>query len=199
MSVPLEVFAGPFTAWLAPITTTAETEPTDLGSAPDAAYLKLGARGSDNYDEDGVVFSHEEVLEYFRGLGTTGRQKAWRTEEDPSVQVTVYDLTPDAWAIATGNAKTTVAAAAGVSGGQKVDLLKGHSVDHHTLLLRSDFGSPLGDAFVTQLWIPRVVIDTVDEVTFKKGEPGGLAFTFEILEDATSGFGNFHAQSAAAS
>lgn len=198
MPAPLEIFAAPFTAWLASITTAVATEPTDLGTAPAAPYVKLGARGSDGYDEDGVAWGMDETLEFFRGLGRTGRLKSWRTEEDPSFGLTLYDVTPDALAIATGNTKTTVAAAIGVSGGQKVALKKGHTVDQHTLLLRSDAGSPLGDEFKMQLWIPRVVIEGVDEVTFKKGEPAGLAFTFAALEDETHGFGNVNAQSAAA-
>lgn len=196
MPAPLEIFAAPFTVYYGTTADAVVAEPTDLAAAVPAGWTKLGARGSDGYDEDGVTFSHEESLEFFRGLGRTGRLKGWRTEEDPTVSVTVYDLTPDALAFAHGTTKTTVVGAVGTSAGQKVSLKKGHALKQHSLLLRSDTGSPLGDAYKTQLWIPRASVESVDEITFKKGEPAGLAFTFALLEDETNGFGTFNAQSA---
>lgn len=196
MPAPLEIFAAPFTAYLGATANTVVAEPTDLNAAVPGTWTKIGTRGSDGYDEDGVTFSHEETIEYFRGLGKTGRLKAWRTEEEPSVSFKVYDLTPDALAIAQGQTKSTVAASGGVTAAQKVTLLKGYDVQQRSLLLRSDAGSPLGDSFKTQLWFPTVVLESVDEIVFKKGEPAGLEFTFAILQDNTSGFGQFNAQSA---
>lgn len=193
MPAPLEIMAGPFTAWLG---AAGATKPVDMDIAPPVAYTKVGTRGSDGYDEDGVTLAHEEAIEFFRGLGSTGRLKAWRTEEDPMVSFKVYDLTAEALAIAQGNSVTTTAAATSVSGAKSVALQKGLDVDTYSLLLRSDAGSPYGDAFKTQLWLPLVVIESVDEIVFKKGEPGGLAFSFAVLEDATDGFGEYRAQTA---
>lgn len=193
MPAPLEIFAGPFTAWLAVANTA---EPLDLDTAPVVAWSKLGANGSLNYDEDGVTISNDEAIEYFRGLGGTGRRKAWRTEEDLMVSLKVYDLTAEAMAIATGNTMTTVAAGASISGAKTVGLNKGPVVKTNALLLRSDSGSPYGDTFKTQLWIPVVSINSVGDIVFSKGEPAGLELEFAAMYDPTDGFGKFRAQTA---
>ena len=193
MPAPLEIFASPFTVWRASAGTA---KPLDLDAAPSGSWSKIGTRGSDGYDEDGVTLSHDEALSYFRGLGKTGRLKAWRQEEDPAVDFKVYDLTAEAMAIATGNTVTSTSAGASVSGAKSVNLAKGLTVATHALLIRSDAGSPYGDDYKTQLWIPLAVIDSVDTIEFKKGEPAGLAFSFAILQDDTNAFGEFRAQNA---
>lgn len=196
MSAPYEIFAGPFTAWLGTANSVV-SEPADLDAAPGGSWTKLGANGSDNYNEDGVVFSPEDTLEYFRGLGKTAKLKAFRTEEDPMVSFQVHDVRPEVMSHAlNGNAITTVAAGASTSGRKKVALYKGHAVTTYSLLLRSDAGSPYGDSYITQLWMPVVCVDSVDEITFKKGDAAGLAFDFALLYDSSNGLGAFSAQNA---
>ncbi len=193
MPAPLEIFAAPFTVWRAAAGTS---KPVDLDAAPSGSWSKIGTRGSDGYDEDGVTISHEEAMSFFRGLGKTGRLKAWRNEEDPAVEFKVYDTTAEAMAIATGNTVTTTSAGASTSGAKSVNLHKGYDVEQHALLIRSDAGSPYGDDYKTQLWIPLAVIESVDSIVFKKGEPAGLAFKFAVLQDESNAFGEFRAQNA---
>lgn len=194
MSAPYELMAGPFTAWLA----TARTAlPVDLDAAPPVAWTKVGTGGSKDYSEDGVVISNEQALEYFRGLGGTGRRKAWRTEEDPMVSFTVHDSRPEVVRYAlNSNALTSTAAGASTSGAKSVDLYRGPSVTQHALLLRSDDGSPYGDEFIAQFWMPLVVIENAMELTYEKGVPAGVAFEFAVLQDDTDDFGEFRAQNA---
>ena len=194
MAAPYELMAGPWTAWLADAATA---EPADLDTAPPVDYVKLGASGSLNYSEDGITISEEQALEYFRGLGSTARRKAWRTEEDVMVGLTVHDFTAETIAIAkNGNAITSVAAGASTSGAKRVALYKGSQVTSYALLVRSDAGSPYGDEFKAQLWIPNVVVDSVGETSIEKGVPLGFAFSFAALFDDNDELGAFRLQNA---
>lgn len=194
MSAPYELLAGGWTAWLADSGTAL---PQDLDAAPPVAYEKLGNSGSDDYNEDGVVLSNEQALEYFRGLGKTGRRKAWRTEEDPMVSLTVHDSRIETIRKAhNNNAITTTAAGASISGRKAISLYKGHAVREYALLLRSDEGSPYGDDYIMQIWVPRVVVDAIGDFEAVKGTPLGVGFEFALLYDSTYGFGEIAGQTA---
>lgn len=194
MSTPYELMAGPWTAYLGAANAT---QPLDLDTTVPVAYTKLGNSGSDDYSEDGITISEEQALEYFRGLGKTGKRKAWRTEEDVTVSLTVHDSRPEIVSYAkNGNAVTTVSAGASQSGTKTVAMYKGHEVTTHSLLLRSDAGSQYGDSYKSQFWLPVVVVASVGDFVMKKGEPIGVEFEFELLYDATNGFGKFIAQTA---
>lgn len=197
MSAPYELLAGPWTVWTGAANAT---EPVDFEADPPVAYTKLGTLGSDEYDEDGVEIELAETLEFFRGLGKTGRRKAWRTEEDPKISLKVHDMTPTLMAKAlNGNAITSTAAGADTSGAKRVSMHKGHNVQTYTLLLRSDEGSPFGDDYTAQFWFPLVVVESASGLVGKKGKPMGVEFEFAVLYDSTNGFGGYRAQDAVSS
>lgn len=195
MSAPLEIIAAPLTAYLA----AANTAKPDVDDAPSGSWTKLGSNGSCNYDEEGLKVTHEQNVEYFRGLGCTGNLKAWRTEESLMYELTLYDLRVEQYAkVLNDLTVTTTAAGVGIPGSKDIDLLLGYDVTVFSILLRGS-DSPYGDAYNVQYWSPKVVMDANPEPVWKKGEPAGLALKFTALQDATDGFGVFEAQNAAAS
>lgn len=195
MSAPYEILAGPVTVWLA----AASTAEVDVDTTPSGSWTKLGTSGSDNYSEDGVTVTHEQSIETFRALGTTGNRKAWRTEEEHMVEFEIMDLTAELYAKALNDASiTTTAAGSGTPGSKSIPLLQGHDVTLYALLARTEGQSPYGDAWNAQYWIPVCYQSENAEVVFKKGEPAGLKFKFAALEDATDGFGVYRPQTATA-
>lgn len=195
MSAPYEILAGPVTAYVA----AANTAIVQVDTAPGGSWTKLGTSGSDNYNEDGVTVTHEQTIEAFRALGTTGNRKAWRTEEAVMVEFTVHDLTAEQYKKALNDASiTTTAAGSGIPGHKSIPMLQGHNVSLYALLLRTESQSPYGDSMNAQYWVPVCYQDENPEVVYKKGEPAGLKFKFASLEDATNGFGVYDAQTAVA-
>jgi hypothetical protein len=199
MGAPFEIVAQPFTVYLAPTGTAFP----DIDETPAVAWVKLGSSGDLNYTEDGVTLTHNQSIEKFRALGSTGPRKAFRTDEELHISLVVADLTLENYAKALEhNTVTTTAAGAGVPGSKKLGLSRGLGVERLALLVRSPNG-PYGDGFAMQYEVPIAVQVAEPEVVFVKGEPAGLAFEFEALEDPAASvdeerFGRVVAQTAAA-
>lgn len=197
---PFEVVAAPFTIYVAPVGTAFP----DVTVDPPADWMKLGTSGTDNYTEDGVTVTHEQTVEVFRSLGSTGPRKAWRTEEGLLIGFTLVDLSAEQYAKVLNDASVTQnAAGAGTGGTDVFGLSRGQEVAAHALLARGD-ASPAGDAFVTQYEVPRVFQNSEPELTFQKGDPAGHECEFMALEDlnaanARERFGRLVIQTAAAS
>jgi hypothetical protein len=194
MSAPYEILAAPMDIYVA----AANTAEPAVDAAPGGSWTLLGTTGDGNYDEDGVQITHAQELEFFRPLGSTGRRKSWRTEEDPKVEATVYDITAEHYRRALNDAAiTTVAAGSGIPGSKRLALKQGYDVTTLALLLRAD-SSPYGDGWKMQYWIPLAVNASSPEPVYKKGEPAGLKFEWEVLDDVTNGFGVVRFQTATA-
>ncbi len=177
-------------------------EPVDLDAAPSSAlYTPLGNSGgnqSDSYDEDGIMLNIEQAIEAFRGLGKTAIRKVWRTEEDVNVTAKVHDARAECIRkYINNNAITTTAAAASTSGAKSVAIYRGHAVATHSLLIRSDDGSPYGDEFIAQIWMPNVFNAAADAINLAvKGDPIGVPFEWTGIYDATNGLGSIRLQTA---
>lgn len=194
MSAPYEIVAAPMTIYLA----AANTAEPDVDDTPGASWTKLGATGDGDYDEDGVQFHHNQELSFFRPLGSTGRRKVWRVEEDPMLELTVYDLTAEMYKLALNQQTiTTVAAGSGTPGSKRFSLKQGYDVTQFALLARADY-SPYGDGWKLQYWLPLCVNGGAPEPVYKKGEPAGLKLEVEVMDDATNGFGVVRFQTATA-
>lgn len=195
---PFEILAGPLTVWLAPVGTAFPL----LNAAPAVAWIKLGANGDKNYDEGGVEVSHSQKIEQARPAGTTGPVKAWRTEEDFMISLTLWDITLEQYKVVLNAAAiTTTAAGTGTPGTKKVGLTRGGDVATYALLARGL--SPYGDSYVAQYEVPIVYLSSDPKPAFKKGKPAGLAMEFTALEDlgaasALERFGRLIEQHAAA-
>lgn len=177
---PYEILAAPFTLWLASVGVSFPV----VDAAPSASWTKLGTSGALDYGEGGVSIKHSQVITKFRGLGSTLYRKAFRTEEELIVKVTIHDLTLEQYKIAlNGNAITTTAASSGVAGNKAINLERGLTVTQYALLVRGI--SPYGD-YVGQFELPTVIQTGEPEVVFDKGNPAGLELSFEILKHASA-------------
>lgn len=195
---PYEVVAQPFTLWVAAVGSAFP----DVDEAPGVSWTKVGTSGDLNYGEDGVTITHNQTVEMWRALGSTGPRKALRTEEELHVSLVLHDLTLEQYALAmNNNTVTTTAAGTGTPGTKKIGLSRGLTVPQRALLIRGVGGSPYGDSWNVQYEIPVAVQIGEPEVVFQKGEPAGLQLEFATLEnpDAASAderFGRLVAQNA---
>lgn len=182
MPAPFEIIAQPFTLYTAPVGTAFPDVDTD----PGASWTKVGTSGDNNYTEDGVTISNPQTIELWRALGSTGPRKAFRTEEELRIALTLADLSLEQYKLAlNGNTITTTAAGVSQPGIKEIGLSRGLLVSQYALLVRGD-GSPYGAGFKMQYQVPIVVQGAEPEVVFVKGEPAGLALEFIAIEDPSA-------------
>lgn len=191
MAEPFEIMATPFDVYLA-IAGTAKPD-IDEDIADVVAWVLLGTRGADEYDEAGITVTHGQTQETYRGLRGTGPVKKFRKEEELTLGFTLNDLTIESYAKVVNDA--TVDDSSGIS--RAVALHQGPQVATFALLAKSVDG-PYGDGAPCQYWIPKVTQSGSPAVVHKKGIPAGLALMFEAMEnlDAASDderFGVFEA------
>src|SRR5687768_5399736 len=141
-TAPFEIIAAPATIWLAP---TGTAYP-NIDAAPAGTWVKVGTTGDLNYDEEGVSILHGQALEYFRSLGSTGPRKAFRSEEELVIALTLVDVSLEQYALALNhNTVTADAPGAGDAGDKIIGLSRGLTVTRKALLVRGP--SPYGDDF----------------------------------------------------
>lgn len=175
---PFEIVAAPFTLWLAPVGTAFPA----IDAAPAVAWIKVGTSGDRNYSDDGVTVAHSQNIEQARPVGATGPVKAWRTEEDLMIRLTLWDITLEQYAVAlNGNEVSTTAAGVGTAGFKEIGLSQGQEVTAYALLARGL--SAYGDGYAAQYEVPRCYQSASPEPVFTKGEPAGLELEFTALED----------------
>lgn len=178
-SKPFEIIAAPFTVYWAPV---GEAFPA-IDAAPAGNWTKIGTSGDRNYSDEGVTIAHEQTVELFRSLGSTGPVKASRTEEGLIVRFTLWDMLLEQYRLAlNSNAVATTAAGSGTAGFKALDTYRGLDVATMALLARGDV-SPEGDAWKSQYELPVCFQSGSPEPVYAKGAPAGLALEFTALED----------------
>lgn len=181
MSDPYEVLAGPLTLYLAPV---GEAYPA-IGAAPGDNWVKVGTSGTANYADDGVTVNHTQKNETARPAGTTGPIKAWRTEEDLMIGLTLWDMTLEQYATAmNGAGVATVAAGSGTPGTKTMGLTQGQEVKTYALLAVGY--SAYDNAMPAQYEVPRCFQSASPKPAFKKGTPAALDLEFTALEDLSA-------------
>ncbi len=176
MPAPYELLAVPFHAYLAP----AGTEEPALDAAIDgsgSAWALLGTLGADEYDEDGITVTHEQNIEYFRGLGSTIPIKAFRSSEGLTLGLVVRDMTMETYAKALNDATVD----SSDPGSKAVTLYQGYNVNQFALVIRAADG-PYADGAPMQYWVPTVVQSGNPAPVHKKGNPAGLALVFTTMK-----------------
>jgi hypothetical protein len=187
MSAPYEIIAAPLEVYVAPV---GEAFPAVDASPPGGNWTLVGTLGSREYAEDGVTITHEETVEDFRGLGSTGILKSFRTEEGHMLSFSLVDLTLEQYRQRLNfNVVSQVAASAGVAGYRSVALYKGLEVVERALLIRGV--SPYGDGMKNQYEFPRARPEGSTELTFQKGEPAMLNMEWVLLEDINASSDEF--------
>ena len=176
---PYEIIAAPFTLWLAPV---GEAFPA-IDAAPAGNWAKLGGSGGQDYNEEGVTIVHSQTVETFRGLGSTGPRKAFRTAEDMMLRLTLHDISLEQYSQAMGgNAVAATAAGSGTAGFKAMQLYRGLEVTRFALLARGS-ASAYGAGWNSQYEVPACFQSGSPEPVFNKGNPAGLALEFTVLED----------------
>lgn len=195
MGKPYEIIAAPFAVYLAPV---GEAFPA-IDEAPAGNWELLGT-STRHYNEEGVTVAHEQEIEVFRGLGSTGPVKAFRTSEGLMVRFTLHDMKLEEYAKAlNGAAVATTAAGSGTAGIKELNLYRGLDVALYAMLVRGP--GPEGDGWPAQYQVPVCFQSGNPEPVFSKGEPAGLAIEMTALEDPDAAteaerFGTLVAQSA---
>ena len=173
---PYEIIAGPAEIYVAPV---GESFPAIGTEPPGGNWTLLATLGTQEYGEEGVTVSHQESVEDFRGLGSTGPIKSFRTEEELTIAAMIHDLTLEEYARAINF--VTVATD---SDDKTMDIYKSHEVAYRALLVRG--AGPYGANYNLQYEVPRVRSDSALEIVFQKGTPAGLALQFRALEDLSA-------------
>lgn len=188
MAAPMEVIASPLTVWVASVGTAFPL----TNAAPSGAWFQLGTSGTKNYDAKGVTVSHDETINKFIPAGGTVARKAWRSEENLSIEFELVDLTMEQYAKILNNA--TVNTTVGPPATKDFNLLQGLTVVTFALLARGL--SPINETLTAQYQVPIVYEADSPKPVFRKDAPAGLAVRFEALEDTALGIGKFMAQTA---
>lgn len=188
MSAPYEVVVGPYTVYVAPVGTAFPA----TNAAPSGSWIKLGTSGAKNYDDKGVTVQHNQTIQRWKPSGTTGNRKAWRSSEVFTVAFELVDLTLEQYAVILNNATVTVQT--GPPATKTIQLQQGISVATFALLARGN--SPYNDTLPAQYQVPIAFQADNPSPVFSLNTPGGLACTWEALEDATNGFGTLVDQTA---
>lgn len=177
-SLPYEIIAAPFEVWFAPVGTAFPA----IDAAPSSPWAKVGSSGNLNYFDEGVKISQRQSMNLFRALGDSGSRKAFRTEEDLMIALTLADLTLEQYTHAlNSNTVTTVAATMSAAGYKKIGLSRGFSVATAALLVRGP--SPYIEDGYMQFEVPRAAQTGNPEVVMRKSDAAGLALEWTALVD----------------
>lgn len=191
----LNIINGPLSLYFASVGTAFPLVDDD----PPTGFTLVGTSGAKNYMEDGVAVAMSQSIEAFRGLGSTTALKAFRTEEDVVITVTMADLTlAEVRRALNENAVVNTAAASGIPGKDEIKLDRGVDVNTIALLVRGIGKSPQFDTGNLQFELDKVYEGGSQELTFVKGEPAGVLLEFHALEDDAGNVGRLLAQTAVA-
>lgn len=170
----LEIITGPVSLYWGPV---GEAFPA-VSAAPVGNWLLVGTSGAHNYHEDGVTITSEKSVEYFRALASGYPRKAFITEADLIVGVTLVDQTLANSRLALN--QNTVTIASPIS---HIQLDVGLDVSEIALLVRGTGKSPQFSGGNLQYELPRVVEDGSREWGYVKGEPVGSELAFRLIYD----------------
>lgn len=181
---PYQLMNGPFAVYIADIADPVELPP-DIDKAPAGNWALLGLGGDKDITEEGISVNMDQVIAWFRGLGSTAPRKGFRTSEDLIVTFTLADASVENFARAFNDATIDL------SGNQRrIELLQGSEVAQFSLLIYGDGKSAYGD-FNSFWWLPRCSHDAPLEAKIVKGEPIGLQYRWHVLDDDDYGIGRF--------
>jgi len=152
---------------------------TAVDAAVAGNWIKLGTAGKDQYNEEGIVIGHPQQITKWRGLGNAATMKVNRTEEDVTIRFQLHDMTAVQYAKVLDDITVT-----NTSNYQLLSLLRGTSVAHLAMLLRSSEG-PYGDSYACQYECFDVVQTGGPDITFAKSAPAGIPLEFTVIYNST--------------
>ena len=170
----LELVNGPLDIYWAP---TGESF-TAIGVTPAGNWLKIGTSGAHNFSEDGVSIISDKNIDYFRGLASGYPRKAFITEANLMVSVSMADLSLSQFRLALN--QNTVSSGGGID---HIQMDVGLDVSEIALLVRGTGKSPQFDGGNIQWELPRVVEDGSRDLSFVKGGPVLVELNFVLIYD----------------
>jgi hypothetical protein len=170
----LEIINGPLSLYWAPV---GESFPA-AADAPAGNWALIGTSGAHNYSEDGVTVGMEKSVEFFRALASGFPRKAFITEADITVTVTMADMTLAQMRLALNQNVVTSATPI-----EHIQLDIGVDVQEIALLVRGTGKSPQFSGGNLQYELPRVVEDGSRELSHVKGEPAMAELAFRLIYD----------------
>lgn len=179
----LEVVSGPLTVYVAPVGTAFPA----VNAAPAGAWFELGTNGAKNYDEPGVVVTHNQTISEWRPAGGTVARKAFRSAEDMLIEFTLVDLTPEQYAKILNDA--TVTTTVGPPATKSFNLMQGTTVATFALVARGS-SDALGATLPAQYQVPIVYQASSPKPSYQKDKPAGLDIQYKPLEDTALGMGS---------
>ena len=165
-----EILAGPLELWVAP---RGEEFPAP-DEQPSGGWERVGASGTENYNDDGVTVALPQTIEEFIPAGATMAVKAFRTEESVEITVNVADARIETWKLALNDNEETAS-----TGEREVSLYRGENVHHFALLARGK--SPYEEDGSGQFQVPACYMSAEPEFEGVKGTPGALELTFRSV------------------
>lgn len=170
----IEIVNGPMSVYWGPV---GESFPA-VADAVAGNWLLIGTSGPHNYHEDGVSVLSEKNVEFFRALASGYPRKAFITEADLMVSLTLVDLSLAQIRLALN--QNTVTTASPIA---HIQLDVGLDVNEIALLARGAGKSPQFAGGNAQYELPRVVEDGSREWSYVKGEPVGSELNFRLIYD----------------
>jgi len=167
---PHEVIGSPFSVYFG---ATGLARPV-LGVAPGGGWTLLGTNGNRSYSEEGVRVNAPQAFNYFRGLGSAAPLKAFRSEEDVIIQVTLADLTLEQL-LHVFNQNTV----ADDVGRKTLPLSRGLTVATGALLVRGP--SPYMDDGDSQWWLPLVCNVSSPEIVHRRDNATTYALEWRAM------------------
>lgn len=177
---PYEVMGAPHSLYIAAFGTARPA----IGAAPGGSWTLVGQNGNRSYAEEGVRVNSPAAYNYFRGLGSAAPLKAFRSEEDVIIAVTLADMTLESLATAFNKLAADVDEV-GIT--RTLGLSRGLGVATMALLVRGP--SPyMADGFA-QFWIPVAANVTSVELALRRDNATTYPLEFRALwyDEATTG------------
>jgi hypothetical protein len=178
---PHEVMGAPHAVYIAAV---GSARPALSVATPLSPWAVVGLRGNRSYSEEGVRVNSPAAYNYFRGNASAAPLKAFRTEEDVEIAVTLADMTLESLALAFNK----VAGDVDETGTTRtLGLSRGLGVSGFALLVRGP--SPYMDDGIAQFWIPNVMNVSSFELPLQRTQASTYPLTFRAIwyDDATAG------------
>lgn len=178
---PHEVMGAPHGVYIAPV---GQARPALSVPTPLSPWVVVGLRGERSYSEEGVRVNSPAAYNYFRGNASAAPLKAFRSEEDVEIGVTLADMTLESLAYAFNKTSEDVEET-GVT--RTLGLSRGLGVAGFALLVRGP--SPYMDDGIAQFWIPNVMNVTSLELALQRMNATTYPLTFRAIwyDDADAG------------
>jgi hypothetical protein len=153
-------------------------------ATPLSPWVVVGERGERSYSEVGVRVNSPAAYNYFRGNASAAPLKAFRTEEDVEIMITLADMTLESLALAF-NKQAADVDEVGIT--RTLGLSRGLGVSGFALLVRGP--SPYMDDGIAQFWIPNVMNVSSIELGLQRTNATTYPLTFRAIwyDDATAG------------